>query len=276
MSKNEPRCLTILRVETITPHMRRIVLTGPELEGFPQIDQCGYIKLFFTHAGEPMTHRPAIAGADAAGDAPRPVLRTYSVRRYEPGSLELTIDVVLHGDHDEAGAVEGPGARWGRSCQPGDRILIRGPGESKAVNPDADWFLLAGDMTALPAIGVNLERMPAHAQGHAVVEVMDEADRQPLAAPPGVVWHWVVNPTPARPDDQLVETVTSLPWRGGRPSIWTACEFDKMRRLRRYFKDTRGVDLDDIYISSYWRIDRSEERHKIDKKNDAMSQQAIG
>ena len=50
-------------------------------------------------------------------------------------------------------------------AQPGDSITLAGPGGKKLLDFSADWLVLVGDMTALPAISVNLEQLPANATG---------------------------------------------------------------------------------------------------------------
>ena len=60
--------------------------------------------------------------------------------------------------------------------------------------PDADWYPLAGDMAALPALSINIERLPDHARGYCVIEVACEADRQQFRHPSGMELIWVVNP----------------------------------------------------------------------------------
>ena len=49
--------------------------------------------------------------------------------------------------------------------KPGDRIGVVGPGGGGLV--EAEWYLFAGDETALPAIGRMLEHLPATAKGTA-------------------------------------------------------------------------------------------------------------
>lgn len=60
----------------------------------------------------------------------------------------------------------------------GDSISIFGPGPATFVNLEADWFLLAADMTALPALTTNLQRLPSDARGYVVVEILSDEDRQ--------------------------------------------------------------------------------------------------
>src|SRR5699024_10828967 len=78
-----------------------------------------------------------------------PVLRTYTVRAQRQDAID--IDFALHG----AGG-GGPASAWAVACQPGDTIDIAGPGPKKLVDDSADQVLIVGDMTALPAISVNL------------------------------------------------------------------------------------------------------------------------
>lgn len=238
--------VSVVSNETLTPNMRRIVLHGEDLGSFPADQESGYVKLMF----EPPT------------DGARPVMRSYTIRRFDDHRRELTLDFVDHGD-------TGPASAWASQARAGDPIRIRGPGEKKLADPDADWFLLAGDMSALPALAVNLERLPDTATGHVVVEVPSEEDRQPLDHPPGMEVRWLVNPDNERPNTMLADTVQALPWLPGRPYPWFAGEFDAMRRVRRYLRDERGVDKRAMYVSCYWKIGDTDEGMKRAKKLDS-------
>jgi len=130
------------------------------------------------------------------------------------------------------------------------------------IHQDTDWFLLAGDMTALPAISVNLCTLSADAKGHAIIEVLTEADIQDLAAPEGISVHWVINPEPSHSHFPLAERVMQTQWLKGQPAIWVASEFNSIKVLRKYFKEERDLDRQSLYISSYWKLGLSEEEHK--------------
>ncbi|GGD45967.1 siderophore-interacting protein [Aurantiacibacter arachoides] len=230
--------------------MLRITLGGPEFVDFPPNQAGGYLKLLL----------------DGAGDAERSIVRTYTIRHQRNG--EFDVDFALHADaHDEAG----PATRWALAAQPGDTIAIGGPGAAKPLPAGFDYFLNAGDMTALPAIAVNLESLAHDARGAAFLEVRDEADRQDLIAPPGIDIHWLINPVPGSRPELLEDAVRSVPWPAGRLYAWAACEFSGMRRLRAYLREERGLGSDRLYLSSYWKSGLAEEAHKIVKRDDANS-----
>src|SRR5690625_6029152 len=67
--------------------------------------------------------------------------------------------------------------------QVGDQVQFRGPGGAYTPDPDADWHLLVGDESALPAIAASTEVLPAGARGHAIIEVEDASEEQPLTVP---------------------------------------------------------------------------------------------
>jgi NADPH-dependent ferric siderophore reductase len=57
-----------------------------------------------------------------------------------------------------------------------------------------DWYLFAGDITALPQIARYLEQLPRTAAGWALIEVRDsseEIEEIELVAPPGFTVRWV-------------------------------------------------------------------------------------
>jgi len=251
MAKSPLRNAEVLRVDQISPNMRRIVLGGAEMRDFPTGAEGGYIKLIFP---------------DAPGYGPEnPAMRTYSVRAHDVDAGTITVDFALHGE------VGGLATRWAETARTGAVIPITGPGRVKMLEGAPDWVLLAADMTGLPALMCNLDRLDPKARGYVVVEVTDEADKPLMQLPPGIALHWVVNPAPDRSKGGLLEQIRALPWLDGVPFVWTACEFDTMRALRSYYRTDRNVDRDACYLSSYWRAGRTEDQHKIDKRKDSTA-----
>lgn len=244
------RTVEVTRVVDITPNMRRITFGGAEMADYPAGKEGGYIKLVFPDL-------PRIK-------PDRPVMRTYSIRAHNVEKGEIDVDFAMHAD------TGGIALDWAEQAKPGDTMLIEGPGAVKMAPPDADWYLIAGDMTGQPAALCNLEMLPATAKGYAVLEITTEADKQDLDMPEGMILQWVINPAPHNLNNRLLDAIKALKWLDGDPFVWTACEFDTMRALRSYYRNDRKVLRDKFYLSSYWRSGRTEDQHKVDKSKDTQ------
>lgn len=258
MSKPAPRDLTVIGKQYVTPNMLRVTLGGDGIKDFPKDQASAYVKLIFPIKDD---------------EKGRVLRRTYTVRhdRITDQGRVIDLDFVMHGASDDDHDHGGPASNWAVDCKPGDVITVGGPGPKKLVDPTADWFLIAGDMTALPAMSVNLEILPADARGYAVIEVQSEADMQNLIKPDNITIEWVINPHPGTQNTALSDVVKKLPWHDGRPSVWAACEFTSMKELRSYFRNDRGLGKDDFYISSYWKLGMNEDNHKVIKSEDAKT-----
>ncbi len=136
----------------------------------------------------------------------------------------------------------------------------------------ADWFLLAGDMTAPPAISCNLEAISPAAKGHAVIEINSADDKQEVKKPENIKVHWVISAHSDQENTCLYDAAKAIPRLEGKPSIWAACEFSNMRLLRRYFKQERDVPREELYVSSYWKLGHTEDEHKIAKQRDTQAE----
>ncbi|MEM7099583.1 MAG: siderophore-interacting protein [Pseudomonadota bacterium] len=238
--------LVVKSSEILSPNMRSIVLTGEDLETFPPDQESGYVKVVF-----PL-------------DAETSVMRSYTIRAHNRDLHEITLDFVDHGD-------AGPASKWARNTSVGETITVRGPGEKKLADPQADWFLIAGDLSALPAITVNLEQLPEDARGYAVIEVPDSADQQALQAPAGMEIQWVVNPDHSQANIPLVQAIRSLNWLPGTPYPWFAGEFEGMRQMRQFLRHEKGIDKKAMYLSCYWKYGDTDEGMKAAKRLDAQA-----
>ncbi|MFU8872894.1 siderophore-interacting protein [Micromonospora sp. SL4-19] len=238
---------TVVRTERPTPHLIRLVLGGEELAGLPvgaYTDH--YVKFVFPPAGVAYPHPTDLATVKREFPAAQwPRLRAYTVRAWDAAAGELTIDVVHHGDEGLAGP-------WAAALRPGDRVLFTGPGGAYAPDPAADWHLLAGDESALPAIAAALERLPAGAPAKVFVEVEGPADELPLTSPGAVEVCWLHRA--GRPvGAALVAAVRALDFPPGRVHAFVHGEATFVRELRRLLRAERGVPREALSISGYWR-----------------------
>lgn len=244
MRKSNSRDLSVVRKAWVTPRLLRVTLSGDGLSDFPEGRESANCKLIIN-----------------SEDGSRCV-RTYTIRHYRATERELDIDFFIHADH-------GPASAWALNANPGDAIELKGPGSPKLVNRDCDWVLLAGDMSALPAISANLEQLQSDTRGIVVLEVIDETDRHSLNIPPDMDVKWVFNPNPAVASHLLVDTVKQLQLPAGRGSVWLAGESGAIRALRRYFKEEVGIERSNFYASGYWQIGLSEDAHQLVKRQAA-------
>ncbi|EIE9609733.1 siderophore-interacting protein, partial [Vibrio parahaemolyticus] len=150
--KPQPKTLVVTDTETITPNMQRITLQGEALSHFPRDCEGSYIKLLFNDMG----------GSELSilSEDDRPIMRTYTIRRFHPETSSIEVDFVRHVTQD---LQCGFAARWAIAAQKGDTINIVGPGSISNLNTEADWFFMAADMTALPALSAKIRTLPEEA-----------------------------------------------------------------------------------------------------------------
>ncbi|MEV6108118.1 siderophore-interacting protein [Streptomyces sp. NPDC051940] len=250
----------VVRSERLTPHMVRLVLGGETLRGLGVGEFTDhYVKLLFPADG--VSYPEPFDLEAVRRDLPRhewPVTRTYTVRRWDAEALELTLDFVVHGD-------EGLAAPWALRVQPGEQVRFVGPGGAYAPDPAADWHLLAGDESALPAIAAAVERLPQGAKAHVFLEVSDAAEHQPLTAPPGAEITWLYRD--GRPvGSRLTAAVKALDFPAGRMHGFVHGEAAMVKELRRYLRLDRGIPRSDLSISGYWRLGHNEDGWQASKR----------
>lgn len=255
----------VVRTEQVSAHMIRVVLGGNGFDTFKASDFTdSYVKVIFVRYDVDVAALPQPLTLDSFGGLPeeqRPVVRTLTVRRADPLAREIAIDVSVHGDH----GVVGP---WAANAQPGDAVYLMGPAGAYAPDPDADWHLLAGDESALPAIAAALAALPAEAVGKVFLEVAGPEDEIALEAPAGVELNWLhrggradlVGQERAGDNAPLIEAVTTTLWLPGQVQVFIHGEAQAvMHNLRPYVRKERGVDAKWASISGYWRRGRTEE-----------------
>ncbi|WP_431907340.1 siderophore-interacting protein [Micromonospora carbonacea] len=236
----------VLRTWRPTPHVIRLVLGGEELTGLPVGEHTDhYVKLVFPPDGVTYPEPVDLAAIRRLPADQWPRLRAYTVRAFDAAANELTIDVVHHGDEGVAGP-------WAARLRPGDPVRFVGPGGAYAPSPDADWHLLVGDESALPAIAAALERLPADAPARVFLEVADAAEEQPLPSKGDVELTWLHRGD--RPvGEALVAAVRALDFPPGTVHAFVHGEATFVRELRRLLRVERGVPREWLSISGYWR-----------------------
>jgi NADPH-dependent ferric siderophore reductase len=250
----------VTRVEQLTPHMVRIVVGGAGLTGLDAGAYTDhYVKILFPRpdVAYPQPFDLAVIRETLPRDQ-QPLVRTYTVRRWRPEVPELWLDFVVHGDEGIAGP-------WAVAAQVGDPVRFMGPGGGYTPNPAADWHLLAGDESALPAIAAALEGMPAGAPVKAFIEVADAAEEQKLETPADAEITWLHRD--GRPvGEALVEAVRGLTFPAGQVHAFVHGEATFVKDLRALLRVERGLPMTQLSISGYWRRGLNEDGWQSTKR----------
>ncbi|MBO0983690.1 siderophore-interacting protein [Rathayibacter sp. SD072] len=298
-----PYLATVARATRIAPHFIRVTLTGDDLDSVGCTGPDQRIKLVVpTPTSDARAFLSSVADLDAPDgvaadwygrwrtlpDEQRNPLRTYTIRAVRPELSEVDIDFVAHGD-------SGPASAWVGTAAPGAEVVIIAPdSRSELPGGGVEWhpgaatsLLLAGDETAVPAIGAILESLPADASGAAFLEVPTAEDRLELRHPAGVHVTWIVRESGADCGAALDASVRTwatrfltahhrgvevsdvdvdseilweVPEETKDPGLyaWIAGEAGAVKRIRRCLVTELGVDRKRVAFMGYWRLGRSE------------------
>ena len=249
--------LEVLGTSRETPSFSTLTLGGDDLEHFAPMGFDQAVRLFFPREGQEGLTMPNFSNEAWMAEillmpkTRRPWVRNFTVRRTRPELGEVDIEFALHG--------EGPASTWARRAKAGDPAGIFDMGMSYLPPAHAEWQLLAGDESALPAILAILEQAPASLVAEVFLEVPTAADfRTGLTAPEGARVHWLARDgADILPGRRALEAVKEMSPHPGRFYTWAAGEAGFAAGLRRHLVRERGVPKPDIGFFGYWRHSRS-------------------
>jgi NADPH-dependent ferric siderophore reductase len=225
---------TVVESSRLTPHMQRLKLTAPQLDGFRYLPGQDVMLL-------------------VAAEGNRPVRRRYTIRELDAAARLLTLDIVLHGD--------GPGERWVRSAQPGDRIEGIGPRGKITTSATADWHLFLADESALPATFAMTEALPEGSLATLVLDIPEEDDEQDLSSAAATRISWLHRlGAPGGDPDRLAAEAAEVEFPVGRGHAYLFGEAKVVLRLREILGD-RGLSEDQMSPKAYWGRGRANASH---------------
>ena len=251
-ARREPprfRRVAVRRVEHVGPRMVRVTLAGPDLEGLSVEHPAASVRLLLPPYGAQQLVIPSWNGNEfLLPDGRRPTIRTFTPRRVDPEALELDLEIVVHG--------RGVASEWAEAAEPGDPAAISGPGRGYVIDRDAPAFLVAGDETAIPAIGQLLEALPAETPLQVHIEVAAPDARVALPDHPRPTVEWCDLPPGAAPGDALVAAVRGADLAPGT-RVWVAGEAAAVQRIRRHLFEDRALPRAQAQVRGYWKHGRS-------------------
>ena len=238
-------------VEQLTPALKRIVLTGEELQGFfsPGFDD--HVKIFPVPRGEPLV-LPTLGPDGPVYAEPKPVARDYTPRAFDVANRRLTIDFAVgHG---------GPATAWAEDARPGDELGLGGPRGSFLIPTSFAQHLLVGDEAAIPAIARRLEELPKGARAVACIEVNDAEGELALSSQANVEIVWVHrNGGPRGRPEALTAAAVEAAGRIDPTDayVWVACESSVARAMRGALLAARAFNPKWMKVAGYWRLGRA-------------------
>lgn len=230
------RTLSVTEVETLSPNMRRLHFSSPDLADFPSVGFDDHVKIFI---GELQ---------DQDG---RPEMRDFTPRRFDRAAGTLAIDFALHD--------AGPATSWAKAATVGETIQIGGPRGSAVIPDDFDWYWLIGDMSALPAIGRKLEELRSDVPVTTVVLLEDKADLQAIETRADWTACWLQRGRGA----SLAQTIASMTLPHGEGFVWIAGEASEARDAR-YAIEALGQPKKWIKAAGYWQRGNDAVHIKLD------------
>jgi NADPH-dependent ferric siderophore reductase len=144
---------------------------------------------------------------------------------------------------------------WARTAAPGDQVAVSGPGRGYQVDEAAVSMLIAGDESAIPAIGQLLDAVPHTTLVDVHIELSDPSARLDMPAHPNASPTWHVLAANAAPGDTFVTEIERLDEVPER--VWVAGEAAALQRVRTHLFGERKVSRSNVSAHGYWKLGRS-------------------
>ncbi|MDJ0664316.1 MAG: siderophore-interacting protein [Acidimicrobiia bacterium] len=244
--RREPPAFRRVRVHStarLGPRMVRITFAGDELSGLEIEDPAASVRLLLPNPGEDLTIPTWNGNEFLRDDGSRPIIRTFTPRRFDPEVPELDLDLVLH----SAGAA----SAWALQATEGAQAAISGPGRGYEVDPGVTDYLLVGDESAIPAISQLLEAIAPNATIRVHLEVEGEFGQVDLPGHPGrhLSWHTLDD---EQRGSHVVRALASEEI-GPDTTIWCAGQAAAMQKVRNHLFKERGVARSQATVRGYWK-----------------------
>ncbi len=239
--------VAVVGARHLTPRMVRLTLAGADVDTLaPELPAASVRLLLPAGDGVGRVVPEWDGNVFLLPDGSRAPIRTLTPLRVGGGEIDL--EIVVH-----------PGGRlsdWAQAAPAGAPAAISGPGRGYRVDPDAAGYVLAGDETALPAIGQLLGLVAPPTPVVVLVEVASPEARLDLPEHPSAVVHWLDLPPGAPPGSALVDAVATTAIDTGT-RVWAAGEAAAMFLVRKHLFDTLHHPRSHASVRGYWKAGRA-------------------
>lgn len=244
MHELKVRMLKVKKVQDITPRLRRITLSGEDLEGFRSLSPDDHVKAFFPRPGESTPLVPTF-GPDGVKVPDGAIARDYTPRFYREDAGELDLEFFLH----EGGSA----ATWAREAKPGTVLAVAGPRGSMIVPYEFEWYTIFADEAGLPSIARRLSEMPAGAQVQAFIEAENKSDELVFDTKANLKIKWLHREKrPAGSLELFEKALATYTVPSGLGFSWVMTELAVARKLEEILLGL-GTKKEFIKATGYWR-----------------------
>ncbi|MDO5638708.1 MAG: siderophore-interacting protein [Neisseria sp.] len=251
-----PRLIAVQSWHDLSPNLRRIVFHSPELADYPFERNGAHIKIFLPLPGQSEPVLPEISerGPSWPDKTAMPYKRSYTLSAFDRQACTLSIDFVLHGDN-------GPASAFAENVQSGQTIGLSPPAGKRGLIEAAPACLLAGDLSALPAITAMLAEMSPDVQGKVLLWLPEAADLPAdWRKPEGMAVQLFTDADP-EPMAQLVRAAADWQPACADYRVWFAGEAEMVAALRPIARVQWQLPAERCYAVPFWRKNESEEQY---------------
>ncbi len=216
----------VKKVLPITPMMRRLTLDASGVPGL-RADRPGqWVKIFVRDEVDNL--QPG---------------RAYTVRNLNETTGEIDVDFFLHNP-------SGPLSTWAALTKAGEFCEISSPHRSSGIviAEQSTKYFLAADDTGLPAIFSILENLPENATAKVLIEVENEAEKQPIKSLAKIDAQWLYRASDnySGLSEAILSNIPPTPCE-----VFIAAESSDIKKIKSHLSDR--PDFRSMDLSGYWK-----------------------
>lgn len=218
--------LTVLAIEDVTPHYRRITVHAPGMFDGTPYGAGSYLRLWIPDPDDPETE----------------FHRAYTMAEFDEATEQIVLEFVLH-------EPAGPASRWAARARVGDQIATTRWGAPRFVEPAPApaGYLLVADIAGLPAVNGILAEIPADTPVDVYLEYSHDDDLDlPVVPAPGLNLTWV------RSTGEPAELLSAIAAKDySEWFAWVTAESTATKIVRDQLKDW-GFPRSHLKPQGYW------------------------
>ncbi|WP_166980413.1 siderophore-interacting protein [Paramicrobacterium fandaimingii] len=221
--------VTVTDVADATPWYRRITFSAPDLVADLDVFPTAWLRLWVPNPKRGATHLSQ---------------RGYTVVAVDKEAGTFGLEFVIH-------ETQGPAGDWARDAAIGDEREVALTPARIALPEGTREIVLAGDITALPAINSWIEHLGSSVQARVFIEdEHDNVDGLPTTARPGDTWTWV--PREGERGVALAARLRDDVAPSARQYAWAAGEKTLVKNVRHVMKHHLELARGQHFSQFYW------------------------